>query len=210
MRQANLTIPGRIERRAMLFGVVLALIASAIGCKDPMTWVLEVIWIIAAVPVLIWIWPQFPLTRLLCWLLAVHALVLMLGGHYTYAEVPLGFWVRDWFDLARNHYDRLGHLMQGFVPAILVRELLLRTSPLSRGRWLFVLVTCACLAFSAFFEMIEWWSALVWGGKADAFLATQGDIWDTQWDMFLALLGALASQLLWSRLHDRQLGLPPR
>jgi putative membrane protein len=210
MRQADLTIPGPIERRALLFGVVFALIASAIGCKDPMTWVLEVIWIIAAVPLLIWSWPRFPLTRLLCWLLAAHALVLMLGGHYTYAEVPLGFWLQDLLGLARNHYDRLGHLMQGFVPAILVRELLLRTSPLSRGRWLFVLVTCACLAFSAFFEMIEWWSALVWGGKADAFLATQGDIWDTQWDMFLALLGALASQLIWSRWHDRQLGLPPR
>jgi putative membrane protein len=210
MSTTNLTLPGYAERRVLLIGIVLALIASAVGCKDPMTWILEVIWIVVAVPLLIWTWPRFPLTRLLCWLLAAHALVLMLGGHYTYAEVPLGFWVRDWFDLARNHYDRLGHLMQGFVPAILVRELLLRTSPLTRGRWLFVLVTCACLAFSAFFEMIEWWSALAWGGKADAFLATQGDIWDTQWDMFLALIGALASQLIWSRLHDRQLGLPPR
>jgi len=112
----------------------------------------------------------------LCWLLAGHALVLMVGGHYTYAEVPLGLWAQDAFGLARNHYDRLGHFMQGFVPAVLVRELLLRTSPLVRGRWLFALVTCACLAFSAFFEMIEWWSALVWGGRADAFLASCRDL----------------------------------
>lgn len=210
MAMSKLAIPGRGERRVLLIGIVLALIASGIGCADRMTWLLEVIWILLAVPLLLWTWPKFPLTRLLCWLLAAHALVLMIGGHYTYAHVPLGFWLQDLFGFTRNHYDRLGHFMQGFVPAILVRELLLRTSPLVRGRWLFVLVVCACLAFSAFFEMIEWWSALVWGGKADAFLATQGDVWDTQWDMFLALIGAIVSQLLWSRLHDRQLGLSPR
>ncbi len=131
----------------------------------------------------------------------------MYGGHYTYAETPLGLWAKEAFDLSRNHYDRLGHFMQGFVPAILVRELLLRTSTLTRGKWLSVLTICACLAFSAFFEMIEWWSALAWGGAADAFLATQGDIWDTQWDMFLALIGAITSLLIMPPLHDRQLGL---
>ena len=138
-------------------------------------------------------------------LLAVHALILILGGHYTYAQVPLGFWVQDWLGFARNHYDRLGHFAQGFVPAILVREILLRTSPLRRGRWLFFLVTATCLAISACYELIEWWAALAGGEAADAFLGTQGDVWDTQWDMFLALLGALTAQLLLGRAHDRAL-----
>ena len=210
MTTINIHTPGRGERLALMIGVVAALVVSRIGCTDPMTWFMEIVWVLLGLPLIVWRWSRFPLTRLLCWLLAMHALVLMVGGHYTYAEVPLGKWAQEAFGLARNHYDRFGHFMQGFVPAVLVRELLLRTSPLVRGRWLFVLVTCACLAFSAFFEMIEWWSALIWGGRADAFLATQGDIWDTQWDMFLALIGAVVSQLVWSRLHDRQLGLPAR
>ena len=138
-------------------------------------------------------------------LLAVHALILMVGGHYTYARVPLGFWVQDLFGLARNDYDRLGHFVQGFVPAILIREILLRTSPLRPGRWLFVIVTAMCLAFSACYEFFEWWSALAGGHAADAFLGTQGDVWDTQWDMFSALLGAISAQLLLARLHDRSL-----
>jgi len=131
--------------------------------------------------------------------------VLMLGGHYTYARVPLGDWVRDWLDLARNHYDRLGHLTQGFVPAIITRELLLRLTPLRRGAWLFGLVTAVCLAVSACYEFIEWWAALIGGSAATDFLGTQGDVWDTQWDMFLAFIGAMASQILLSRVHDRQL-----
>jgi putative membrane protein len=145
------------------------------------------------------------LTTLLCCLLAVHAVILMVGGHYTYAEVPLGFWVRDALGLARNHYDRLGHFAQGFVPAILAREILLRNTPLRRGGWLFFLVVCVCLAFSALYELIEWWTALISGEGATAFLGTQGDVWDTQWDMFLALVGALTAQLLLARVHDRQL-----
>lgn len=204
---ATLTTPGPIERRVLVFGVIAAIVISYFGCKDPLTWLLEIIWILVGLPWIAWKWKTFPMTRLLSWWLAVHALVLIYGGHYTYAETPLGLWAKDAFDLSRNHYDRLGHFMQGFVPAILVRELLLRTSPLQRGKWLFALTTCACLAFSAFFEMIEWWSALAWGGAADAFLATQGDVWDTQWDMFLCLIGAVVSQLVWSRVHDRQLGL---
>ncbi|HMB58110.1 MAG TPA: DUF2238 domain-containing protein [Arenimonas sp.] len=207
MTTTALTTPGRGEGRLLFCGVIAALLLSFIGCADRLTWLLEIFWILLALPLLIWTWPRFPLTRLLCWLLAIHALVLMYGGHYTYAETPLGLWAKQAFDLSRNHYDRLGHFMQGFVPAVLVRELLLRTSPLPRGKWLFVLATCACLAFSAFFEMIEWWSALLWGGQADAFLATQGDVWDTQWDMFICLIGALLSPLIWARLHDRQLGL---
>ena len=199
-------IPGTIERRFLWLGVLTALILTGIAPRDHLTWAMEVMWVVAGLPLVAWAWPRFPMTRLLCWLLALHALVLIYGGYYTYAQTPLGLWAKEAFGLARNHYDRLGHLMQGFVPAILVRELLLRTSPLRRGRWLFVLVVCACLAFSAFFEMIEWWAALIWGGEADAFLATQGDVWDTQWDMFYALVGAISSQLLLARWHDRQLG----
>lgn len=202
----GMQIPGTIERRFLWLGVLTALILTGIAPRDHLTWAMEVMWVVAGLPLVAWAWPRFPMTRLLCWLLALHALVLIYGGYYTYAQTPLGLWAKEAFGLARNHYDRLGHLMQGFVPAILVRELLLRTSPLRRGRWLFVLVVCACLAFSAFFEMIEWWAALIWGGDADAFLATQGDVWDTQWDMFYALVGAISSQLLLARWHDRQLG----
>jgi putative membrane protein len=129
----------------------------------------------------------------------------MVGGHYTYAEVPLGFWMQDWFGFTRNHYDRIGHLAQGFVPAILVREILLRRTPLRQGGWLFTLVTSVCLAFSACYEIIEWWSAAFLGGGSDAFLGSQGDVWDAQWDMLLCLIGAIVSQRLLARVHDRQL-----
>jgi putative membrane protein len=153
---------------------------------------------------------RFPLTPLAYRLIFVHALILMLGGRYTYAEVPLGFWVRDALGLARNHYDRLGHFAQGFVPAIVAREILVRKSPLRRDGWLFFLVACVCLSVSAIYELVEWWTAVATGEAATAFLGTQGDPWDTQWDMFLALLGALTAQLTLARVHDRQLDrLPP-
>jgi putative membrane protein len=138
-------------------------------------------------------------------LILLHALILMLGGHYTYAQVPLGFWMQDLFDLSRNHYDRLGHFAQGFVPAILAREIPLRISPLKPGRLLFFLVVCVCLAIRATYELIEWLSALIPGQGAEAFLGTQGDPWDTQADMFLALIGAISAQFLLGRLHDRQI-----
>jgi putative membrane protein len=147
----------------------------------------------------------FPLTPLLYRLLALHAIILIIGGYYTYAEVPLFNWLRDSLDLSRNHYDRIGHLAQGFIPAILAREILLRRSPLAPGGWLLLTVTSICLAFSAFYEMIEWWTALISEEASAAFLGTQGDVWDTQWDMFLALIGALLSQLLLGGVHDRQL-----
>jgi putative membrane protein len=207
-------IPGRAmpvssvtrgEGLSLLLIVVAALIWSGITPHDRLTWAMEVIWVAAAIPLLLFTHRRFPLTRLLYWLIAIHCLILIYGGAYTYSETPLGNWAREAFDLARNHYDRLGHLAQGFIPAILARELLLRLTPLARGGWLFYLVVSACLAFSAFFEMIEWWAALIMGGDADAYLATQGDIWDTQWDMFLAMCGAIISLLLLSRLHDRQL-----
>ena len=200
------TPPAPIERRLLLAIAIAALIVSGIAPKDRLTWFLEVIWVIVAIPLIALNWKRFPLTRLLCWLMVAHALVLIHGGTYTYAETPLGFWLRDVFGFERNPWDRVGHLMQGFVPAILARELLLRRTPLQRGGWLVYLVLAACLSFSAFFELIEWWSALIYGADADAFLATQGDVWDTQWDMFLCLVGAALSLLLWSTLHDRQLG----
>jgi putative membrane protein len=204
------TPPLPVERKLLLAIAILALVASGIDPKDRLTWLLEVVWVIVAIPIIALNWRRFPLTRLLCWLLVAHALVLIYGGAYTYAETPLGFWLRDMLGFARNPWDRIGHLMQGFVPAILARELLLRCTPLRRGGWLVYLVLAACLSFSALFELIEWWAALIYGADADAFLATQGDQWDTQWDMFLCLAGAVASLLLWSRLHDRQLGAAQR
>jgi putative membrane protein len=166
---------------------------------------LEVFPILIGAPIFIVTYRSFRLTPILYRLLFIHALILMLGAQYTYARVPIGFWVQDLFDLSRNHYDRLGHFAQGFVPAILTREVLIRKSPLVSGRWLPFVVACICLAFSAFYEFIEWWAALLGGEAADSFLGTQGDVWDTQWDMFLALIGAISSQLIFSRRHDREL-----
>ncbi|MXR38355.1 DUF2238 domain-containing protein [Neisseriaceae bacterium B2N2-7] len=178
---------------------------SAIAPTDRATWLLEALPVLLGAPLLLWAWPRFVWTPLALCLMLVHAAILLIGAHYTYAEVPAGLWLRDAFDLARNHYDRLGHLAQGFVPAILAREVLLRRTPLRPGLWLVLLTTSCCLAFSAFYELIEWWVAVAIGADANAFLATQGDPWDTQWDMFLALVGALASQLLLSGLHEREL-----
>ena len=196
---------GRREPLVLLAATGAALLVSAVHPKDTFTWLLEVAPIFIGVPILVVTYHRFPLTPLAYRLLFVHALILMLGGHYTYAEVPLGFWVQRALGLARNHYDRLGHFAQGFVPAVLAREILLRRSPLRRGKWLFFLVCSVCLAISACYEFIEWWTAVLSGDSATAFLGTQGDPWDTQWDMFLALVGALTAQLTLARGHDRQL-----
>jgi putative membrane protein len=191
---------------ASLLAAVLALLAaSAIGPRDRLTWLLEVAPVLAAAPLLVLTRRRFPLTPLLYVLVALHAAILCVGGHYTYAEVPLGFWARDALGLSRNPFDRLGHLAQGFVPALVAREVLLRASPLGRGGWLFVVVTAIALSISAAYELVEWGAALVLGQDADAFLGTQGDPWDTQWDMFLALAGAVLAQLLLARVQDRQL-----
>ena len=198
--------PNRAERWLLAGGVLVALAVSWWIARDRLTWLLEVVWAMAGLALIAWRWSSFPLTRLLCWLLVLHALVLIHGGTYTYAQTPLGFWMQDLMGTARNPWDRLGHWMQGFVPAILARGLLLRCTPLQRDGWLTYLILAACLSFSAFFELIEWWAALAFGADADAFLATQGDPWDTQWDMFLCLCGAATSLLLLSRWHDRQLG----
>jgi putative membrane protein len=167
--------------------------------------VLEVAPVLVALPILVATHRRFPLTALSYRLVFLHACILMLGGHYTYAEVPLGFWARDALGLARNHYDRLGHLAQGFVPAMVAREVLLRRTPLRPGPWLLFLATSVALTGSAVYELVEWWAALATGEAATAFLGTQGDPWDTQWDMFLALVGALAAQLTLARAQDREL-----
>jgi len=195
----------RREPAILLVAAIVLLALSRVGALEPGTWLMEVAPILIVAPILVLTARRFPLTPLVYRLLFVHALILMLGGHYTYAKVPLGFWAQDAFGLARNHYDRLGHLAQGFVPAMLTREVLLRRSPLERGKWLGFLVVCVCLALSATYELIEWLAAVLGGSAADAFLGTQGDVWDTQWDMFMALIGAISALLLLSRLHDRQL-----
>jgi putative membrane protein len=195
----------RREPVVLLWLCAAALVVSGLAPKDRFNWVMEIFPILIAVPVLIATRRRFPLTPLAYRLIFVHSLILMLGGHYTYAEVPLGFWMQKAFGFARNHYDRIGHFAQGFVPAILAREVLRRKTPLESGGWLFFLVTSVCLAISACYEFIEWGTAVATGAKADAFLGTQGDPWDTQWDMFLALIGALVSQALLTRLHEREL-----
>src|SRR3954454_8769842 len=168
------------EPLILLVATIVALIVSRIGALEPGTWVLEVFPIFLAIPVLVATAKRFPLTPLAYRLLFVHALILMLGGHYTYAKVPLGFWVQDALHLGRNHYDRLGHFAQGFVPAILAREVLLRRSPLTRGKWLTFLVFAVCMMISALYELFEWLTAVIGKQSADAFLGGQGDPWDTQ------------------------------
>jgi putative membrane protein len=181
------------------------LLWSGIAPKDRFTWWLEVAPVLIGLPIVLLTHKRFPLTPLAYTLLAIHACILMGGGKYTYAEVPLGFWVRDLLGWTRNNYDRLGHLAQGFVPAIVAREILLRTSPLRRGKWLTFLVLCFCLALSAVYELVEWGTAVSTGTAADAFLGTQGDPWDTQEDMLMAGIGASLSLVLLSRFHDGQL-----
>src|SRR5215208_373554 len=178
---------------------------SGLAPHDRFTWILEVFPVLVGVPALIYAYPRFRFTRLVYTLIAIHAVILMVGGKYTYAEVPFGFWIRDALGLVRNHYDRIGHFAQGFVPAMVAREILIRRSPLRGSRWLPFIVVCICLALSALYELIEFWTALATGEAAEAFLGTQGDPWDTQWDMMLALIGAIVSLALLSRWHNRQL-----
>ncbi len=189
----------------LLAAVTAVVIWSGVLPRDRTTWLMEIAPVLVAVPILIATHRRFPLTPLLYVLIAIHAAILCVGGHYTYAEVPAGFWFRDLLGLSRNHYDRLGHLFQGLVPALVARELLLRHTPLRPGGWLFSLVTSVAMAVSALYELGEWLAAVVLGQGADAFLGTQGDPWDTQWDMFMCLIGALLAQLLLARLQDAQL-----
>lgn len=194
-----------MNRGYLMITVLGVFVWSALAPHDRLTWFLETFPVFLGIP-LLWITAStFPLTPLAYGLLSLHAMLLLIGGHYTYAEVPVGLWIQHLFDLTRNHYDRLGHFAQGFVPALVIREVLLRRSPLRPGSWTFFLVTAVCLAFSASYELFEWGTARLTGEAATAFLGTQGDEWDTQWDMFLALIGFLTSQILLQPLHDRQL-----
>ena len=209
MSVATVRAPSTRRDRMLLLSlgvpVALALIGSAIAPFDRATWLLEVAPVLIAAPVVALTWRRFPLTTLLCILIALHSLVLILGGTYTYARVPMGFWLQEVLGLERNPYDRLGHLMQGFVPAILSREILIRGGHVGGRRMLAFVCVCIPLAFSAVYELIEWWSALLLGGGSVDFLGTQGDVWDAQADMFCALIGAIAALFFLSPLHDRQL-----
>lgn len=188
----------------LLILVLACFVWSGIGPHDTrLTWVLETFPVMIALPILILTYRRFPLTGLAYTLIAAHALVLMLGGHYSYAKVPLGFWMEDWFGWTRNNYDKIGHFMQGFVPAICVREILTRTSPLKPGKWLGFLSIAVPLAFSAVYEIIEWLASLTNPADTEAFLGTQGYIWDTQTDMFMCLVGSIAAIMLLGKLHDR-------
>jgi putative membrane protein len=190
---------------ALLVATIIALAVSAWRPYDRITWLMEVAPVLIVLPVLLATRGRYPLTTLLYALVFVHALVLIVGGVYTYARVPAGFWVQDWLGLSRNPYDKLGHFMQGFVPALAAREILLRGRFTRGARMTAFLCVCIALAVSAFYELIEWWAALALGQGADEFLGTQGDPWDTQSDMFLALIGATTALATLSRLHDRQL-----
>ena len=185
--------------------LVTALAVSGIAPRNRLTWVLEELPIFLGVPVLIATFRRYRLTRLTYRLIFLHAILLTIGGHYTFSAVPAGLWLRDNLGLARNHFDRLVHFVGGFVPAIFAREILLRRTRLRPGGWLFLIVALSCLGGGALYEILEWWAAKVAGMEASAFLATQGDVWDTQWDMFLDLVGAVAGQLLLARRQDREL-----
>lgn len=188
-----------------LFIFFLVLLWSWINPHDRFTWVLEVFPAFLGLGILIATYKQFQFTKLAYWLMLVHAIILMIGGHYTYAEVPLFNYLRDTFNLGRNHYDKIGHFAQGFIPAIIAREILIRKSPMKHGKWLSFMVICISLALSATYEFFEWWVSEITGTAAEAFLGTQGYVWDTQSDMFMALLGAITALSLLSRVHDKAL-----
>ena len=191
--------------QALLAVVAAVFVWSAIRPHGYFIWLLEVFPAVLGFAILAATYRRFPLTDLAYVLVAVHACILFVGGHYTYAEEPLFNWIRDTFHLARNNYDKVGHFAQGFIPAILTREILLRTSPLRPGKWLSFLTVCVCLALSAVYEFLEWWVALATGEAADGFLGTQGYVWDTQSDMWYATIGAILSLAVLSKTHDRML-----
>jgi putative membrane protein len=195
------------ERTLVLMFIVIVglLAATAIKPYDRSTWLMEVAPVLIAGPVLVLTYRRFPLTPLLYLLIFLHAIVLITGGAYTYARVPLGFWLQDIFSLSRNHYDRIGHFFQGLVPALLAREILLRGGFVTNRRMAAFLAICIAMAISAWYELIEWAAALILGQGADDFLGTQGDPWDTQWDMFMCFIGSVAAMLTLSREQDRQM-----
>jgi putative membrane protein len=197
-----------IEKKYLYTWLIIffaALMWSAVKPHDYFTWILEVFPALVGFVIIAALYKNFKFTQLTYRLILIHMIILMVGGHYTYAQVPLFNWIREIFNLSRNNYDKLGHFAQGFIPAIIIREILLRKSPLKRGKWLFFIVVSICLAFSAFYELIEWWIAALSGTAAEAFLSTQGYVWDTQSDMAMALIGAIIALLILGKYHDRQL-----
>jgi putative membrane protein len=194
-----------VTNRILLTLFIAVFVWSLIHPHDYFTWFLEVFPAIIGIVLVVALRKSFPLTPLLLTLLTLHAVILMAGGHYTYAEVPLGFWMRDVFHLGRNDYDRIGHFAQGFVPAIAAREILLRRNVVRGRGWLYFIIVAICLAISAAYELLEWRVSVATGSSGDAFLGTQGDVWDTQEDMATALIGALVAPLVLGRLHDRQI-----
>ena len=191
---------------AILFCVdAVVFLWSAIGCHDWFTWALEVFPAVIGAAVLIRLYPKFRFTNLVYTFIALHAVILMIGGHYTYAQMPLFNWVRDTFHQSRNHFDRVGHFAQGFVPSLIAREVLLRTTSLRRGKLLTWLILSSSMAISALYELLEFAVAMATGSAADAFLGSQGDIWDTQWDMTFCLIGTLTMLAIMGHFHDRAL-----
>ena len=199
------TMPTSIATALWLLIFLTVLVWSGYQPKDLFTWFLEVLPALIGLVLIIYTRKSFPLTPLLYFLILLHSVILMVGGHYTYAEVPLFDTLKELWSLERNNYDKVGHLAQGFIPAILAREILIRRNVISTAAWRKVCIVSICLAFSAFYELIEWWVALVSGQSAEAFLGTQGDPWDTQSDMALALIGAILALATLSKAHDKQL-----
>jgi putative membrane protein len=195
----------RNQTKFQLSFMAICLFATYIGCKDLPTWFLETFPVMIGILLILLTEKRFPLTPLVGYVICIHSLILSVGGHYTYAEVPLGFWMERTFHFTRTHYDRIGHFAQGFMPALLAREIFIRRNIVNGHWWRFYIVTSVCLAFSAFYEFIEWWTALINGEGATAFLGTQGDIWDTQWDMFFALVGAVVAQAVMTKWHNHQI-----
>ena len=190
---------------ALLVSFLVILIWSVIGPKDRFTWLLETFPAMIGAVILLATYRRFELTTLLYVFIWMHAIILVIGGHYTYAEVPLFNWIRDAFHLSRNHYDRVGHFAQGFVPAMIAREFLLRRSPLEPGKLFAYIIVSICLAISAAYELLEFGVSVLTGSAGDAFLGTQGDVWDTQKDMMMALIGSITALLTLNHWHDRQL-----
>jgi len=193
------------QTSAWLAIFVATLLWSAVAPKEYGTWVLEVLPAVIGFGILAATFQRFPLTPLLYWFILAHCLILMVGGHYTYAEVPLFDRIEEWLGQSRNNYDKLGHFAQGFVPALIAREILIRRNIVNGAAWVQILSVALCLAFSAFYELIEWLVALLSDEAADSFLGTQGYVWDTQSDMAWALFGAISALVLLTRLHDRQI-----
>lgn len=192
-------------RGIFFFAAFAVLLWSGVAPTDRHTWFLEVFPVLIGVPVFFYFQKKYKVTLLLTCLLCVHAMILCVGGKYTYAQVPFGFYLRDLFGMARNNYDRIGHFAQGFVPALIFREWLIRKGLVTKKLFLFLVVTSFCLSFSAIYEFIEWGVALASGSASDAFLGTQGDPWDTQWDMFTAFIASMLSQILLGKWHEKQI-----